>query len=340
MTKPKDQTTPVIELLKLSDLHVEDGFNVRSPKQFAANVKELSASIEAVGHIDASVHCIQFVERDGKKLIRGGHTLHAAAKELGIKHVPSIKVEFDSTQEQVNLITSNGRHPLSSYEQGTVYKRLVDGESTEGKEPGQSVRAPMLAKAVAAAVGLSERHVLNCIAIREASPEIAALIESGAVSAGVVTRVNQLEKSDGKRLTIIKAAIQNAKSNDRETATKQDLDAIKDKFVAPKPLKAAKPANAAPTKPASEPGAQSGSESAPPPSSEAQEQQSEATSQDAPELLPHSSTAPAPEKKRFSQWREKMLVILGSWAERRSVSFSDGDTDDLLDAIESAQLPF
>lgn len=350
MSKPKEQAQPVIESLKVSDLTVEPGFNVRSEKQFKANVKELSALVGANGFIDASIHVVQYVERGGKKLIRGGHTLHAAAQELGMLVVPAIKVEFDSVQEQLNLVTSNTGHPLSPFEQGTVYIRLRDGESAEGKEPGDTVREPMTAKAIALAVGLTERRVLDCMAIREASPEIGELIEAGAVSANVVTRINQLDKSDTKRLQIIKAAINHAKDEGRDCATKQDLDAIKGQYVTPKKLKAAKtgdsaPTNAAPSIPASEPEDHSEASGGVEQPDDRHEERGESQSSnespgDKGELNLEPASAKKVEKAHSKDWREKMISILNDWGDECTVTFGDGDLDNLLDKIEAANLPF
>jgi hypothetical protein len=252
-SKKTDQP-PIIELLATKDLLVEEGFNVRSPRDFKANTIELTALVEANGgKIDPSIHVVQYVEREGKKLIRGGHTLHAVATALGIKTIPAIKTEMDGVQELVNLVTSNAGHPLSPLEQGEVYKRLVAGGNAEDTPVGQEIRAPMIHAEIARAVGYTASHVQQCICVAESIPEIRELILDGSVSPNVVRDANRQIETDSKRLACINAAIKLAKSEDKETATLKHYEAVKAGYVKPKKLKAVSTSEQTPATPSDAP---------------------------------------------------------------------------------------
>lgn len=245
----KHPTPPTIEIIKISELTVEKGFNAREPEKFKQNVKELRPQIEARGFLDPSTHVIQYVERDGKKLVRGGHTLLETAKQLGYKEVPACKTELDSVQEQLNLITSNTGKPLSQYEQGTVYIRLRDGQLRDGVEwdengkvkEGKKVRAidyakdwrrkPMNQSEIADAIGVSREYVSQCVIVREAAPEISAKMLEGKISARGVLEALRGVKSLDKQSKVINAAIAAAEAEGKETATDKHVKAVKDQVL-------------------------------------------------------------------------------------------------------------
>jgi hypothetical protein len=245
----KENIIPQIEEIPVESLIIDKDFNPRIPKLFGENKKELAAQVDAYGGIDASKHFVQYVEKKDGLHVRGGHTLIAVAKDKGISVVPAMRCEMDAVEEQINLVTSNTGHPLSAYEQGTVYIRLRDGTTNPNDlQPGEEIRAPMEIKEIAKAVGRSHELVRQCILIRESSEPIAALIEAGVVATSVILASRSLasEKKDGKpvldpkkQLKIIQAAIANARSEGREVASKTNFDAIKSDFV--KPFKAATP---------------------------------------------------------------------------------------------------
>lgn len=255
--KNKHTAPPQIEMLKPSELTVEKDFNPR--QNFKENVKELRAHVEARGFIDPSTHVVQYVERDGKKIVRGGHTLLQAAKELQIKEVPACKADLDPISEQVNLIISNTGKPLSAYEQGTVFVRLRDGQLREGLDydeagkvkDGKKVRPldkekdfyrkPITGKEIAELVGVSQQHVSQCMIVREADPAISEKMMEGKISAYGVMQALMGVKSTEKQLRIINAAIAHAKENGKETAAKADVDAVKDQFMEKKQVAAPLP---------------------------------------------------------------------------------------------------
>jgi hypothetical protein len=228
------QTSPKVEWLNLGDLLIEEGFNPRTKKSFEKNTKELAEMISATGFIDPSIHCIQFIERDGKKYIRNGFTLHAAAKVNGMKQVPAIKTSMDATQELINLVTSNAGHPLTPYEQGEVYIRLRDGTDPKALKVGEEGRPDMKPVEIAKHVGYTLTHVCNCIAIREASPEIREMLLAGTINANAFTAAKANVEDSDKVLKILNAAVKQAKEDGKECATDLHVKKVKAQFVEPK----------------------------------------------------------------------------------------------------------
>lgn len=252
----KHTAPPIIELLKPSELTVEKDFNPREAAQFKDNVKEVRASIEARGFIDPSIHVVQYVERDGKKLVRGGHTLLEAAKTLGLKEVPACKTDLDPISEQVNLITSNTGHPLSKYEQGTVYVRLRDGELRKGLEWGENgqvkegkkeraldekkdfYRVPMTGAEIAVAIGCSEEYISQCFIVRECPPEIAEKMLAGKIGVRALLKALRNVNMVEKQIKIVNAAIAAAKEDGKDCATVEHVKAVKDQFMEKKQVAA------------------------------------------------------------------------------------------------------
>lgn len=249
------KTPPTIELLKPSELTVEKDFNPRQTQTFKENVKDVSASIKARGFIDPSIHVVQYIERDGKKLVRGGHTLLEAAKSLGIKEVPACRTELDPLSEQLNLITSNATHPLTRYEKGLVFVRLRDGQLKDGikwdeggkVKEGKVVRppkaddyyrAPMKGSEIAAAIGVSVEYVSASMIISEADEQVSQKLLDGKINANGVRDALRSVPSVEKQVRIINAAIAHAKEDGRESANEKDVKAVKDQFMEKKQVAA------------------------------------------------------------------------------------------------------
>lgn len=231
MATPKKQlaTSCSIEWLNLTALTIEEGFNPREQKSFTENVNEIARLIEARGIIDPSIHCIQYVERGGKKLVRNGHTLYAAAKKLGKKQVPAIATKMDSIQEIANLIISNSGHPLTPFEQGTVYIRLRDGSNNE--KVGEEIRDPMNMAEIAKLFGISATHVSNCIALHEVSGEAREFLIAGKISANAITAARRNCEDEATILKVLKAAIKKADDEGKSVATEKHVKEVKDQFV-------------------------------------------------------------------------------------------------------------
>ena len=229
----------IIEDIPVNDLLVIPGLQARTDKNAAANLKRLT---ETIGDrpIDGTIHCVQYIERDGKKFVIAGHTLHAFAKKRGDKTVPAGKTSYSEDEIEANQYLSNTGASLTPYELGGRMVRLRDGIPLFEPQKGDAVPAPKTVKEIAALYGLTAARVDQCILIRESSPEIQTLIELGIVANAVVIKAAGLaSKREGKekgkldaakQLKIIKAAINHAKEESRDIATAKDFDAVKAQF--------------------------------------------------------------------------------------------------------------
>ena len=319
-TKSEVKQSQQIEILPIGELQVEPGFNIRDEKTFSDNVKQLSQHIKAHGGIDASMHVVQYVDRDGKKMIRGGHTLHASAKLLGYKEVPAIKCEMDSTQEIVNLITSNTGAPLSQKEQGIAYIRLRDGG--EG-------RGGLAMKEISSLVGYTMQHISNCILLNEQPENIAKLIIEGNFSSNAFILAQKAVKNDSDLEKIMIAAKAEADKEGKTTVTEKHVKAIKDQFVKPARLKSA-------VKDAPDSMESLGSSE---PTKDADEDQSNPNF-NAPEDEPLVEISKPKKKVDKQEEREKMINLLDTFFEGRGIAILDEDISELVSFILSSVVPF
>lgn len=236
-TKTKSVDIPSIEELKLSELTLDLQYSGRTQKEISANAKALAPIMEAHGMWDSGQPG-QYFESDGKKVLCAGFTRFEAAKSAGFK----VGYFTRSNEGRVGLLlkcfTTNQGKPISAWKQGERYAQLEAGENPEDAKKVDEVLAPMPIKEIAGLTGLSTQRVLDCIAVFQASPEIAELILDGSLSANVFNRVRQIGKTPAKQMEIIKAAMKVAKDEGRETTTMKHLDAVKANFIAAKKLKA------------------------------------------------------------------------------------------------------
>lgn len=330
----KSKSPPAIETINVKELHVQEGYNVRSEKEVKANAAEIAAAWKAQGGQDAT-EPMQYIERGGKKYTRS-HARLQAAKELGYKTVFAVKAERDWLSDQVHLVTGNEGHPLNQIQQGAVYVRLRDGVNTG--EVGSEVIAPMNAKSIAALVGKSPVHVGNCIAIVESPKPIAELIVAGKVSANAVILAGK-GSTEAQSIKVVLAAVDEAEKEGKGIATEKHVKAVKPAIVAPKPpkLKAA-----APQAPADQTGDEESllpkkNKAAPEPASGIEAIQGDDKKQEAheePELIPASKTA---SKKTL---KAELVTILDVWSTKFDVPLEDEAIDGLIDAIIAANFPF
>lgn len=250
MNTPK---TAIIESIPVSELLVEDGYNVRSPAEVKANAKDIASLMEHRSD-DATdpLFRVRYVERDGKKYTRSHATLDAA-KSRGWKRVNAECVTREYVDDTLDLVISNNSgHPLPREQQGKAYARLHYGvkESDEdcfkrtlvGEVPSPNyIHEPMDVVEIAKIMRCSRQHIDDCITMFEAPPEIAALVGDGKLSRNVYLLADKLvnkhhDGKKGKLMEVVRASIANAREDGKETATPKHFEAIKDQFI---PLKAA-----------------------------------------------------------------------------------------------------
>lgn len=332
----KQTTIPAIEELKLDSLTIDTRYSGRTDREIKANSRELAPVMEAHGFWDVGQPG-QYFEADGKKVLCAGFTRYETAKSLGYKVGYFTKTDDPKVTLLLKCVTTNQGKPVSPWKQGERFAQLRTGDTQDSLQVGEEVLAPMTVKEIAAAVGKSEQHIRNCVAIFESSPEIAELIESGAVSANVVTRVQQLAKEPGKQLKIVKASIHAAKEDDKETATMKHLDAIKDQFAEPKKLKAV-----ASPETESKPAAETGNATNDTPETGAPQSNPEsASTQPIQSLADLGGDKETVSKKKTANYRRSVIEAIAGWiAASPDVGMSEEDIQSLADAIVKVSCPF
>lgn len=244
------------KLIPTDSILVQSGYNdlVRTPKETAANAKEVAATMAAQGD-EPTLHPVRFVKIGNDKFTRNHATL-LAAKLRAWPNVYAVESPFapGSKEDMLDLILSNnGGHPVSRVAQGNLYKAMRDGEKQEltkeeidalpvGEEaPVMWIREPMTLEQIAEACkpAISSEHVRQCIVLADSTPEIRDLIERGQVALNIVIKSKSLAKDDdAKQLKILKRCVACAKADDKETATLKHFDAIKAEFMPAKKLRA------------------------------------------------------------------------------------------------------
>lgn len=236
MTTPK---TITFELRKLSDFQVEPNYNsVRKPGDVQDFAKEVASQMEASGDNQAAFPIRYISAPDGNLYVRN-HSTFAAAELRDWKTAYFREITeyaHGTAEDKLDLVNSNnGGHPVGAYEQGELYASLIVGITEPYEEDGEikhrEIIAPMTRKEIAEKRGISEERVRQCEAIFELPEEIAGLIEAEQISADLGRKAMQLAKQDAKKaLRICKAAIENAKTDGKDKATRKHFDAIKDDF--------------------------------------------------------------------------------------------------------------
>ena len=332
---PKSQTTPIIEEIPLASLVQNLALAGRSQKEISENAKALKP-LMANGWSQSQPGA--YFERNGEKHLLAGFTRTKAAMDAGHKTGFFVKVADSAADNRLACIRTNAGKPISPYEQGRVYAAMRDGLPPEMAKVGEEVMDPMKLDDIAKAAGCSRQWVDSCICIFEQPPEIGALIEENKVSAAIVNRSNQLVKDPVKRLKFLNAAVAEAKSDGKETATMKHLDAVRPKFA---PLKAA--TSKVSTELEKEPEAL---EKSP------EERRSQAEDNDngaipetaapideSPSMFGDQSQ-PAPNKKRKDALRDRYSEIVEKWGDDNGVDVSPRNRDELVELLVNEQLPY
>lgn len=165
---------------KPEQIHIVDGWNCRiydTPENVAADA-ELKASIRENGVLEQ----LAVYMKDGIVCLSNGHRRLRMVRELiteGVE-IGSLKaiVEERGTNEAdhvLSQITRNSGKPLTPYEQGLVFKRLI-GFGWDETE-------------IAKKTGFSRTHVANMLNLHEAPSEVKEMVKTGQVSASLAAKV-------------------------------------------------------------------------------------------------------------------------------------------------------
>lgn len=326
-----------IQKIPLKELVVDIGLSGRSQKEINQNAKSLSPEIKAAKGWDRAQPG-QFFTRNGERHLAAGFTRKAASELEGFDFGYFVEVKDEPEKLRTAAIRTNSGKPISAYEQGRIYIQMRDGtpeEQSKNAEKGAIIFGQMTTTEIATEVGKTKQHIENCIAIFSETPEIGELLEQGLVSANVVVRAQQLVKADGKRFSMLKAAIAQAKEDGKECATPKHLAAVQSRFV---PVKAGKGPNSDPangTGGTTNPGPKGPATSAPAPVNTPPQHQPG---------LENLGGAAEGEKEETKANRDELVgqfrFAVDKWAKDREIAVSDEDMDALLPQLAAIAGPF
>lgn len=194
------------------DIHVKEGWNARSTDDpdNEAHVAALALSIAEVGVMEP----LTVFREDGKIYVSDGHcrlaaTLRAIAAGAPITAVP-VKTEGRGASEVdfvFSQISRNSGKPLSPFEQGHVYKRLL----AFGWPVGD----------IAKKSGKSESHISSCLDLQGASPAIRNLVSTGKVSPSLAMKVMRGKGEQAE--DVLNNAVDAATQQGKARATEQHI---------------------------------------------------------------------------------------------------------------------
>lgn len=210
------------DIFKVSpaSLHVKDGWNSREAND-AANIEHIDNLARSIAEIGVKEPLTVYWEA-GKAWISDGHCRHAAVLKAievygaDIKTIP-VKTEdrYSSEPERIlsQLVRNSGK-PLSSIEQGTVFKRLID----HGWQ----------AKDIAKKVGMSPARISQILEFNTIPEQIKALVLAGSVSAGMA--MDTVKSNEGDKVAAteqLTQAVLVANGQGRKRALPKDMGASK-----------------------------------------------------------------------------------------------------------------
>lgn len=196
-----------------SKLSVKPGWNSRSLED-PANQSHIESLALSIAEIGVREPLTVYWEND-EIWISDGHCRHAAAliaiaRGADIKTVP-VKTEarYSSEADRVfSQIVRNSGKPLTPYEQGKVFKRLMDYGWTEVE--------------IAKKGGFSINHVKGNLELQAAPQTIQEAVKSGEISATLATKL--VRKMGGEAAaSSVTEALREVKAKGRTRATESDV---------------------------------------------------------------------------------------------------------------------
>lgn len=192
--------------VKLHDLHVEPGFNLRTEDDdLAAHIDGICQSIMA----GSTVPPLEVrVDDEGKVIVVDGHCRRRAylkAEELGceIEWIDVLQFKGNDADRVAKMLTSSMGKPLSPLEMALGYKRLI----AFGWEPEK----------IASHHGKTRQHVEQLLTLANANSDVHALIKSGAVAAH--TALDFVRDHGEKAGSVIEGHLEKAKANGKARVT-------------------------------------------------------------------------------------------------------------------------
>lgn len=138
-----------------------------NPRRTVGDLSELKASIAALGLL----HPLLVTQRGDRYLVVAGARRLAAARELGLSHVPALVRELTETERQEAMLVENlQRTDLAPLEEAASFKRLL--------ELGQTQRQ------LVERVGRSQAHISKRVALLELPANVRKEVDSGGITIG------------------------------------------------------------------------------------------------------------------------------------------------------------
>ena len=199
-----------VYFLKLEDINIEEGFNVR---QDYGDLKELSDSIESNG-IRVP---IRGYKKNGAYWITDGHRRYKAAKMLEKKGI-EVLIPFladnrgEGSQEQrvIDMLICNEGKKLNPVEEAEAISRLINYGFSEAQ--------------IRQKTGFSKVYICNLKLLQSAPQKLKNLIIGNIVSATLTMQVLREEKDFETAIEVIENAIsQNSVGGDKKKITSKDI---------------------------------------------------------------------------------------------------------------------
>jgi ParB/RepB/Spo0J family partition protein len=205
--------------LALDDIHVKEGWNCREAED-PENLEHIDTLARSIAEVGVKQPLTVYWE-DGKAFISDGHSRYFGARHAQtvygaeIKSVP-VKTEDRYANEADRIfsqIVLNSGKPLTPFEQGKVFKRLLDLGWTE--------------KEIATKAGRSQTWITDLLTLQAQPEAVKSLVRSGAVSATLATSVAKGSESDGETVEKLTSALETAKAAGKTRATAKHVNGPK-----------------------------------------------------------------------------------------------------------------
>ena len=202
---------------KPEQIHIVDGWNCRiydTPEAIESD-RELKESIRENGVLEP----LTVYQKDGKICLSNGHRRLRQVRELIAEGVEiesvAVIVEGRGTDEADHIlsqITRNSGRPLTPYEQGLVFKKLIGFGWDEAQ--------------IAKKTGFSRTHVTNMLNLHEAPVEVQAMVKSGQVSASLASKVVRESPDTETAKQTLRDALGVANEAGKDRVTEQHVAAV------------------------------------------------------------------------------------------------------------------
>lgn len=200
------------------NLVIQDGFNVRVEM---GDLNELKNSIVENG-VREPLRGYRSKEDSIKVVVTNGHRRYAAiniALESGvdIARVPIILEPRGYTEEDriLDMVICNDGKRLTMFEEGKVYKRLVNLGYQQNE--------------VAQKSGRSNTHVSNALTLTNVTKRVQNEIAKGEISDNTVLEIVKSTSDETQQLQMIAGAIAQAQTTGKKKATASNVPGLKSK---------------------------------------------------------------------------------------------------------------